>query len=233
MPLYGLGGRDFLSDDMIKPMNSLNTQTKNWLHGLIGAQFEVEKHNYSNQDDVYKIKTSDKVYYLKISDDLQNEYDNILRLQVLVVTPRVIGFTELGGQDHLLMSEIPGRNLAEYVGDWKNEAIAKAFAKALQQMHSLDVQRIFPGTDRSDEVVLHGDMSLPNIIAMRDGRLGYIDLGQVTIGSRDNDLADAIWSLQRNIGPDYGKYFLSEYGDETITPKIKKALAYRYLPDDR
>ena len=186
-------------------MDSLDTQTKTWLHDLIDVPFKIEKHNYSNQDDVYKIKTSNRTYYLKISDKLQNEHDNILRLQNLVVTPRIVGFRRLGGQDHLLMSEVPGRNLAEYMGTWENEAIIRAFAKAVRQLHSLDIEIVFPGTNTTDEVVLHGDMSLPNIVATHNGALGYIDLGQVIVGPRDGDLADAIWSLQRNIGPGFGE----------------------------
>ena len=213
-------------------MDSLDTQTKSWLDGLIRTQFEIEKHRYSNQDDVYKLESPRATYYLKVSDDLQNEHDNILRLQDFLATPRIVGFTRRDSQDYLLMSEVRGQNLAELVGDWENEAIVNAFARAVRQLHSLDVPTVFPGTTTSDDVVLHGDMSLPNIIAMNNGTLGYIDLGQVTVGPRDNDLADAIWSLQRNIGPKYGEYFLHEYGNVKVTPKIEKALAYRYSPND-
>ena len=71
-------------------------------------------------------------------------------------------------------------------------------------------------------------MALPNIIISESQEIGYIDFGQMTFGPPELDLADAIWSLQRNIGPDYGELFLEKYGPVTMTPKLKKALAYRH-----
>lgn len=90
--------------------------------------------------------------------------------------------------------------------------------------------KVFPKANPKD-VLLHGDMVLPNIIVTDEGDIGYIDLGQLSFGSPELDLADAIWSLQRNLGSAYGKLFLKKYGSATITPKIKKALNYRHAAD--
>lgn len=60
--------------------------------------------------------------------------------------------------------------------------------------------------------------------------ISYIDLGQLSIGAPDSDLADAIWSLQRNLGTGQGEAFLKAYGDVTMTEQVKRALKFRYHP---
>lgn len=209
-------------------MEVITQPTKDWLSGLLAISFEVEKHDYSHQDEVYKIKTSDSNFYLKISPTLQSERDNLIKMQPYLRVPNVIGFTKIADKDHLLLSEVPGKNLSELVSVWENTAIVREFAAATKYFHSLDVNMLFSGDYDSAAVVLHGDMSLPNILCTEPGVVSYIDLGQMSVGSPDVDLADAIWSLQRNISPDYGELFLKEYGNFVMTEKIDKALRFRY-----
>lgn len=199
-----------------------------WLSEELPVGFQLEKHSYSHQDEVYEIKTPENIFYLKINASLEAERDNLLKLQPFVRVPAVISFRRVEGKDHLLITEVPGKNLAELVGQWTNEAIVKEFAQAVRTFHAIDVVSVFPEKNESGLVVLHGDMSLPNVICTQPGSVSYIDVGQVSVGSPDIDLADVLWSLQRNMGPGYGESFLEEYGNITMTATLEAALKYRH-----
>ncbi|HEY8999512.1 MAG TPA: phosphotransferase [Candidatus Saccharimonadales bacterium] len=211
-------------------MNDIDAATRAWLQSTIGPDFEIEKHAYSHQDDVYKIQTPAERYYLKIAPSLRTERDNLLRLRPHATVPDVLGFTRINGRDHLLMSELHGRNLAELAGELGNEMIVKEFARAIKMFHALDAHILFPARAKPGLVVLHGDMAMPNVLRGADGELGFIDLAQMSVGLMDVDLADAIWSLQRNIGPGYGELLLREYGGVAITPKLEAALQFKHVP---
>jgi aminoglycoside phosphotransferase len=211
-------------------MDSIDMATAEWLSKIVDSEFVVEKHGYSNQDAVFTVRTSDTTYYLKIASDLKAERHNIERLEPYLLVPKVVGFDSVNGDDHLLMSEVPGKNLAELVGAWTNEAIVREFARSIKALHDVDAAILFPGEMKSGLVLLHGDMALPNIISTKEGSSGYIDLGKMALGTPDFDLADAVWSLQRNMGPGYGELLLEEYGAITVTPKLNEALGFRYTP---
>lgn len=209
-------------------MNNIDALINAWLRERIGDNFKVTKHRFSNQDDVYAIRTGSDKLYLKIAKSLSLERDNMAKLQPYLRVPKVVGFEQGFDKDYLLMTALPGKNLVEYVGEWEDVVVVKEFARAVKELHSLDVGRLFPDNVVPDAVVLHGDMAMPNIICTEPGNAGYIDLGQMSVGAADLDLADALWSLQRNIGPGYGELFLSEYGDFVMTEKVDKALKYRH-----
>jgi aminoglycoside phosphotransferase len=212
-------------------MEHLDSDAKQWLSRALGAPFKASKHIHSHQDEVYKIETPSNSYYLKISKSLRAENDNLKKLKKILNVPEVIVFYDADENDYLLISELPGKNLVELIGEWSDVAIVDKFAEAIRQLHSLDAAKIFPEANAKD-VLLHGDMALPNIIISAQGQTGYIDFGQMSFGPPELDLADAIWSLQRNIGPDYGELFLKKYGPVVVTPKIEKALKFRYQPPE-
>jgi aminoglycoside phosphotransferase len=209
-------------------MKSLDAAVKKWLRDVLKCEFSASKHFFSNQDEVFKIATDQDTFYLKISDNLSNESENLKKLSAHLPVPKVRAFKTVHDKDCLLLTAIPGKNLAEYVGDWSNEDIVRRFAKAAKRFHSMKVYDVFPGAFVTGAVVVHGDLAMPNIIYDDNGLAGFIDMGQMTISTPDTDLADAIWSLQRNIGPGYGELFLQEYGPTPITDKIDEALKYRY-----
>lgn len=208
-------------------MNSMNPDVNNWLSDVLAMPFKATKHVHSHQDEVYRIETVSANYYLKISQSLRAERDNLKKLSAILNVPAVIDFYDARENDYLLITELPGKNLVELIGELSELKIVEKFADAIGQLHSVDATKVFPEASPED-VLLHGDMALPNIIATDEGDIGYIDFGQLSFGSPELDLADAIWSLQRNLGPAYGELFLKEYGPVTITPKIKKALSYKH-----
>jgi len=210
-------------------MDSLDPKAKKWLSEVIAESYEATKHVHSHQDEVYKIETPSTHYYFKISATLKAEHENLKKLETILNVPKVIKFRESDDSDYLLISELPGKNLVQFIGECPELEIVDIFAEATRQLHGLDATKVFPEASSTD-VLLHGDMALPNIIISEQQQIGYIDLGQLAFGPPDSDLADAIWSLQRNIGPDYGEIFLEKYGKVIVTPKIKKALKFRYQP---
>jgi aminoglycoside phosphotransferase len=210
-------------------MDELDPKTKQWLSKVLGIPFKASKHIHSHQDEVYKIETSLSTYYLKLSKSLRAEHDNLKRLETILNVPKVIDFYDTDENDYLLISELPGKNLVELIGEWSDLDIVDKFAEAVRKLHAVDAARIFPQATSKD-VLLHGDMALPNIIISEQNQTGYIDFGQLSFGPPELDLADSIWSLQRNIGPDYGELFLKKYGPVTMTRKIEAALEFRYQP---
>lgn len=216
---------------MMSAMDKLEPKAKQWLLKIIGTPFRASKHIHSHQDEVYKIETQGANYYLKISTTLKSERDNLMKLDTILNVPRVVDFYESETNDYLLITELMGRNLVELIGEWFDTDIVDTFAEAVRQLHSVDASTIFSEAGRKD-VILHGDMALPNIIISDQGSIAYIDFGQMTFGSPELDLVDAIWSLQRNIGPSYGELFLRKYGTTATTPKIEEALKFRYQPSE-
>lgn len=205
----------------------MNPNINSWLSNVLAAPFTAAKHIHSNQDEVYRIETQSANYYLKISRSLKSERDNLKKLGAILNVPEVINFYAATENDYLLISELPGKNLVELIGELPELTIVEKFADAIRHLHSLDATQVFPEASPKD-VLLHGDMALPNIIVTDESDIGYIDFGQLSFGSPELDLADAIWSLQRNLGPAYGKLFLKKYGPVAITPKIEEALNYRH-----
>ncbi len=68
-----------------------------------------------------------------------------------------------------------------------------------------------------DDVIMHGDYCLPNII-MRDFKLtGFVDWGTGGVGDRHYDLFWGIWTLAYNLKTDiYRDVFLDAYGRQEI-----------------
>lgn len=213
-------------------MNHLDPEIQQWLSKVLTVPFHANKHIHSHQDEVFKIVTSSGNYYLKVSSTLKAEHDNLQKLEPFLNIPKVINFHQDENRDYLLLGELPGKNLVELIDEWPKTAIVETFAHAIRQLHSLDATKVFPNANPGD-VLLHGDMALPNIIISAAGAVGYIDFGQLTYGTPELDMADAIWSLQRNFGQGYGELFLQKYGPVARTPKIEEALAFTYQPAEK
>ncbi|MBE6583545.1 MAG: aminoglycoside 3'-phosphotransferase [Ruminococcaceae bacterium] len=77
-----------------------------------------------------------------------------------------------------------------------------------------------------NEVLLHGDYCLPNIM-LYDWRFsGFIDVGQGGIGDRHVDLFWGAWTLMFNLGTDaYRERFFDAYGRDKIDLEKLKTVA--------
>ena len=77
-----------------------------------------------------------------------------------------------------------------------------------------------------NEVLIHGDYCLPNIMLNDWGFSGFIDLGNAGIGDRHIDLFWGRWTLQFNLGTDeFGNRFFDSYGRDKINEDILKTIA--------
>ncbi len=80
-----------------------------------------------------------------------------------------------------------------------------------------------------DLVVCHGDYCLPNVMLGPEGTVtGYLDLGELGVADRWWDLAIGSWSVTWNLGPGWEGHFLSSYGVEPDSDRIR---FYRLLYD--
>jgi kanamycin kinase len=68
-----------------------------------------------------------------------------------------------------------------------------------------------------EDVLIHGDYCLPNIILNNWAFEGFIDVADGGVGDRHYDLAWGLWTLNWNLKtPKYGQRFLDAYGWDRI-----------------
>lgn len=77
-----------------------------------------------------------------------------------------------------------------------------------------------------DEVLLHGDYCLPNIMLDDWSFAGFIDVGNGGVGDRHVDLYWGAWTLGFNLGTDaYRERFLDAYGRDKIEEEKLRLIA--------
>ncbi len=142
--------------------------------------------------------------------------------------PKVLGSTTYDGEDVLLLSAIEGKNLAALSKEWSKEKVVDALIDALHKFHAVDIKECPFGAFKEGKVLVHGDACLPNFIFQGEEFSGYIDLGDLMVAKPQVDFAAAIWSLQYNLGPGYGKQFLQKYGVQDVTDEMVEKLRLSY-----
>lgn len=68
--------------------------------------------------------------------------------------------------------------------------------------------------DQDDQVVLHGDYCVPNVIINEGAVSGFVDVGRCGVGDRHRDLGIAARSMAYNFGGPAVGLFLDSYGVE-------------------
>ena len=77
-----------------------------------------------------------------------------------------------------------------------------------------------------NDVLLHGDYCLPNIILDDWKFSGFIDLGNGGVGDRHIDLFWGVWTLFFNLKTEkYGERFLDAYGRDKLDKDMLRAIA--------
>ncbi len=77
-----------------------------------------------------------------------------------------------------------------------------------------------------NEVLLHGDYCLPNIMLDNWNFSGFIDLGNGGVGDRHVDLFWGAWTLNFNLKTDaYRQRFFDAYGRDLIEPEKLRVIA--------
>lgn len=82
------------------------------------------------------------------------------------------------------------------------------------------------GSSLKNEVLLHGDYCLPNVMLDNWQFSGFIDLGSGGAGDRHFDLLWGAWTLKFNLGTDaYCSRFLDAYGRDRVDPELLRTVA--------
>lgn len=199
-----------------------------WAAMELGSNVSAERAAHGDQSTVYKLTALQGVYFLKIAGHLQKERERLEWLAGKLPVPAVRGFTRIGEKEGLLLSEIPGRNLADLSKEWSADKVVRKLAEALQRFHSAEAAECPFGENGPGRALVHGDACLPNFIFEGDDLSGYLDLGDMRVDDPAVDLAAAVWSLQYNLGHGYGLSFLREYGIKEATEEMAEDLRLRY-----
>ena len=78
----------------------------------------------------------------------------------------------------------------------------------------------------TNDVLLHGDYCLPNIMLDSWKRSGFIDVGNGGVGDRHVDLFWGVWTLAYNLKTDrYRTRFLDAYGRDRVDESLLRVIA--------
>ncbi len=178
----------------------------------------------------------DEDLYLKVLDACDAGFnslrDEALRLEWLgdrLPVPEVVAFGSRGGYEFLLTRSVPGTPAHDRSAGRDRQEVASLMGRALKVFHSVPTEGcpfrhpVVGPTSEGDEVLVHGDYCLPNVLLDGD-RFHYLDVGEAGIGDRYVDIVAAIWSLRHNYGRGSVATLLDGYG--LRTPDRRKLAAY-------
>lgn len=200
-----------------------------WAEKHLGSLSSPSKEAHGNQSTVLRLRADSGEYVLKIAKGLRQEQERIEWLSTRLPVPRVVAATSIDGMDALLLSAIPGVNLKVLSKQWPAPKVVDKLAHAIRRFHLADTSDWPFGAPRPHEVLIHGDACMPNLIFDVDDLSGYVDLGGVSVGEPETDLAAAVWTLHHNLGPGHGLSFLQQYGFKGATATLVEELRLRYV----
>lgn len=166
--------------------------------------------------------------YLKVLGPNGAEFnslrDEAMRLEWLgsrLPVPKVVASGSRGGYEFLLTKSAPGIPAHDRSADWNRQEISSLVGRALREFHSVPIvdcpfhHPVVGPTSKEDEVLVHGDYCLPNVLFDVDS-CHYLDVGESGVGDRYIDIVAGIWSLRFNYGKGSVGDLLNEYGLRTL-----------------
>ena len=191
------------------PLNSMKSEFENtkFLNSQGFAPKVLEYMNYDNKDFLIteRIQGEDGIWetYMKYPKKLAKVFGESLKLL------HSISIDGCPNKNRTLeIIEDARKNIANGGGDMSQLEIDFNLSpkEALIEMEKL----AYCGFD---DVILHGDYCLPNIIMDSFNLSGFIDLGYGGVGDRHWDIYWGIWTLKFNLGTnEYKDIFLESYG---------------------
>jgi aminoglycoside 3'-phosphotransferase-2 len=189
-----------------------------WALKILGRPNAITSVRSGPRSSVFKLASENETWFVKIADNLSAEIERLKWLQSTdLATPKLVAQNIDGSLQAILISGIPGMDLAELSAIQPKQDTVRQLSQALKQFHDTDASKCPFIADISGDKLIHGDACLPNIIYKDNQLSGYVDLSSLGVGSIDVDLSAAIWSLQFNLGAGYGLAFLKDYGHDVIT----------------
>ena len=182
------------------------------------------KDGHCSGDLVYKVANK---YILKVSSDVprlerEREINDYLKSKLPV--SESVAFEVENGQAFYLKTMVQGENLLEEKYQGNPFLTAEILAKAIKMIHSVDATdcKIFNEESKGD-VFVHGDMCLPNILAIGNEVSGIIDTESCGLGDPWIDYAWCIWSFEYNLGSkEYTPMLLGKLGIEFNETKYRQ-----------
>lgn len=181
--------------------------------------------------------------FLKISrkGTLEREYKMTEFLHRHSAAPKAIAYESDSDHDYLFTEAVRGEDGTARLHIDNPGKLARVFGEYLKMLHSLPTEDcpyhnrtaelLEDAADRGinlsglnefnysavDNVIIHGDYCLPNIIMDNFLFKGFIDLGYGGVGDRHYDISWGIWTLHYNLKTDnYSDLFLDAYGRKDI-----------------
>lgn len=199
-----------------------------WARSVLPNISHVQKMAHGDQSTAYHLESNSRSYVLKLAKNLEGERERLVWLSDRALVPEVVSFKSFDDTDALLMTELPGKNLASHKAEWRPEAVANQLASVIRAFHDINTSDCPFGSPSEGKVLVHGDACLPNFIFDDDHFSGYIDVGSMRIDYPEVDLSAAVWSLERNLGKGYGVRFLEAYGYHDSSEEAVERLRLQY-----
>lgn len=141
-------------------------------------------------------------YILKVSDDivrLKSEYEKDLWISKYVSSPKPIKFVCFENKAYYLREYLEGHVLCSNKYLENPILLIDLLSEGIKILHNTKVDDKKFVIDNEYNTLIHGDFCLPNILAVNDKVVGFIDLGDSGIGDPWRDYAWCIWSLEYNL----------------------------------
>ena len=211
------------TDSNISPSPEIQAWAASQMKQSIRSVVRVDS-NEANQ--VFRLDFDSESAFLKIGTELRQEYERLQWLYQRVPCPRPVGLTSTASGEVLLSTAVQGNNLVFLRHSLSPQTIIRRLAATLRIIHATSIADFpFGGVGT---VLIHGDACLPNFIYNGDTLTGCIDVGDMCIGVPETDLADAVWSIQHNLGSGYGGAFLQAYGWSDTSEETVEWLRLRH-----
>ena len=168
--------------------------------------------------DKYILKTSGNIQRLEREKDI-NDY-----LKDKLPVSESVAFVVENEQAFYLKTMVQGESLLEKKYLENPHLTAEILAKAIKMIHSVNTADCEIYNEESEgNVFVHGDMCLPNVLAIGNKVSGIIDTESCGLGDAWIDYAWCIWSFEYNMGTkEYTPILLEKLGIEFDDTKYKQ-----------
>lgn len=136
-------------------------------------------------------------------------------------------------KDYMVTKPAKGEDATHYLNN--PERLCEVLAESMKFLHSRSIANVPVSSCMEtyadlnfvkQDVFIHGDFCLPNIILDNWKFSTFIDLGLAGVGDRHIDIYWALWSINHNLKTDkYTDYFLNLYGSDNYDKDVLKKVA--------